>query len=166
MCLWIKGSHLLQERAALRWAWGWQNPRMFAMMAEGNVITESLGLDRDARQAEIWAKSTADIFLFASPSIGLHQQIASPISLSPRHISRQHASMHSQWVHARGQPHWVRCLGLSRGQGGRRGGLWSLSLILLCLSLAVCSVPFHFKCEHKFAPKEIRNQGKNQPCRY
>jgi len=121
------------------------------MTGGGNVITESLGLDRDARQAEICAKSNADIFFFPTllclPSAG-HQQIMSPISLSPRHILRQHASMPSQWVHARGQAHRVRegVLDLIKGQGGR-GGLRSLSLILLCLpllTLAVCPVPCRF----------------------
>ena len=120
------------------------------------MITESLGLDRDARQAEICAKSNADIFFFPTllclPSAG-HQQIMSPISLSPRHMLRQHASMPSQWVHARGQAHWVRggVPGLSKGQGGR-GGLGSLSLILLylpLLTLTVCPVPTKFTYEHK-----------------
>jgi len=115
------------------------------------VITESLGFDSDARQADICAKSKADIFFFPTflcfSSAG-HQQIMSPISLSPRHMLRQHTSMPSQWVHARGQAHRVRggVLDLIKGQGGRRG-LGSLSLILLCLplrTLAVCPVPCRF----------------------
>ena len=49
----IIATHPLHERAALRRASASQNPRIFAMIAEGSVITESLGLDKDARQAEI-----------------------------------------------------------------------------------------------------------------
>jgi len=51
------------------------------------VITESLGFDKDARQAEICAKSKADILLFhfSLPlnSLKYCHQTMSPISLSP-----------------------------------------------------------------------------------
>jgi len=111
------------------------------------VTTESLGLDRDARQAEIWAKSKADIFsvplFFASLVLVFTSRLCHQYHCHQDIYRTNYASLPSQWVHARGQPHWVRCLGLSRGQGGS-GGLGSLFLILLCLSLAVCSVPCRF----------------------
>jgi len=43
-------------------------------MTGGSVITESLGFDRDARQAEICAKSKADI-------------LASQVLLSPDYVT-------------------------------------------------------------------------------
>lgn len=45
------------------------------MMTGGRVITESLGFDKDARQAAIWAKSKADII---SLPLFLASQVLSP----------------------------------------------------------------------------------------
>jgi len=48
------------------------------MMTGGSVITESLGLDKDARQAEICAKSKADILSFPLFLTSQQSQVLSP----------------------------------------------------------------------------------------
>ena len=82
---------------------------MFAMMTGGSVITESLGFDKDARQAEICAKSKADILSF--PLFLASQQVLPPEYVTNITVTNiwvaQGASKPSQWVHARSQAHWV-----------------------------------------------------------
>ena len=84
---------------------------MLAMMTGGSVITESLGLDKDARQAEICAKSKADILSFPLFLTSQQSQVLSPEYVANITVTNiwvaQGASMPSQWVHARGQAHWV-----------------------------------------------------------
>jgi len=74
------------------------------------VITESLGFDKDARQAEICAKSKADILSFplflASQQSQLSPEYVTNITVTNILVAHG-ASMPSQWVHARSQAHWV-----------------------------------------------------------
>ena len=104
------------------------------------------------RQTFFFSSGKFPLFLASQQSQVLSPDYVANITVTNKLVAHG-ASMPSQWVHARSQAHWVW-----------RGGLGSLSLVLLCLvSLAVCPVPVRFTC---FYQKCSLHYQRNQPCRF